>query len=287
MKPYLPIATICLLLCASACGVFKKSEKGKVEYITEPITEEQTIAKRNETDQRRRLRGEWTVMTASGYDITNAEKRPYIDFNPADGKIYGNTGCNIINADFDAQGDNSIRISKILTTERFCHEYNLEQDIINGLGRAASFSIYKKDGLYYLDLNDSTGVTVMHLKRHNADVASGLWLVKSIYRKNVADQEIELVIDIPERRLYGTTGCNLIDGTIGIDRNKDWFIQFQGIKSTNKQGSEKEMHNERNLLVALEEVEYINRINNHEIKLTDKDGNEVLMLKRITPDSNR
>ena len=44
---------------------------------------------------------------------------------------------------------------------------------------------------------------------------------------------------------------------------------------------------ERNLLVALEKVEFIHRISNKEMKLTDKDGNEVLHLHLINLKESR
>ena len=73
---------------------------------------------------------------------------------------------------------------------------------------------------------------------------------------------------------------HIINGQIGLDRNKDWFIQFYSITSTNNNCNDTALNLERDLLIALEEVEYIDRKDHNNVRLLDKDKKEVLSLKR-------
>ena len=84
-------------------------------------------------------------------------------------------------------------------------------------------------------------------------------------------------------KLHGKAGCNIFNGEIGLDRNKDWFIQFQNINVSRMKCDEAKMSIERDLLVALEEVEIIKRENGGKsILLLDKNKNELLQLERVT-----
>lgn len=288
MKLIKNITIFCLLpLVAMSCGSLKQKKSGRIEVVTDPITEEQKKDNESVTNQKQRVKGEWTILSADGKDITSTSERAYINFSAEEGKIYGHTGCNVINGSFSIEANNKIHFTDLITTMMYCEEINQERNILNGLNNADSFVIFKQNGLYYLDIKNKSGATVLHAKRHNADVLSGAWQVASIHKQQVSTEEMQLVIDIPELKLHGNAGCNIINGSIGLDRNKDWFIQFQGIASTRKLCDEKTMKAEHNLLVALEEVEFIKRINNNEMKLTDKNGNEVLFLKRIDLKADR
>lgn len=271
------IACLCLML---SCKTANK-DTSKIEYVNEPITEEQTRSDKIAVpDQKQRVKGEWIILNAGGKDIDAMDERAYIDFSPKEGRIYGFTGCNYINGSFNIENDNGIDFYNVITTTRHCDAVSDEHNILNAINAAATFSIYKKSDLYYMDLKDSAGTTVMHTKRHNADVLSGSWAVSSIHGKGITGNKLTLIIDIPELKLHGNLGCNIINGQIGLDRNKDWFIQFFNITSTNNNCGGETMNIERNLLIALEEVEYINRKNRNEAILCDKDKKEVLSLVR-------
>ena len=269
---------VALTVSAGSCKS-AKDDTANVEYITEPIAVEKKGQEKIDPNQRLRVKGEWTILSAAGKNVEASEdNRAYIDFSAKEGKIYGYSGCNYINGEFNISGINDISFSNVLSTLRMCDNIRDEDNIKKGLNEASSFVVYRKDGLYYLDIRNKQGSVVLHMKRHNADVPSGAWTVRSIHSKPVTG--ITLIIDIPELKIHGTTGCNILNGSIGLDRNKDWFIQFQNIATTRKMCSEERMDIERNLLVALEEVELIQRINHNEIKLADKNGKEVLFLDR-------
>ena len=93
---------------------------------------------------------------------------------------------------------------------------------------------------------------------------------------------LEIVVDVPELKIHGKTGCNIFNGDIGLDRNKDWFIQFQNIIVSRMKCEDSKMAVERDFMVALEETEIIKRENGGKtIRLKDKKKKEVLLLKRI------
>lgn len=280
-KSYITLFTVVLITATLSCKSPKDSNKG-IEYISEPITEVQTHSEKNVVpDQKQRVKGEWIILKASGKEINSLDERAYINFSPKEDKIYGFTGCNYINGKYEVSNENSIRFSDIITTAKHCDAVRDENNILNGLNTAMTFVVYRKDGLFYLDLKDSNGKTVVHMKHHNADVLTGTWEVTSIYEHAITENKPQLVIDIPELKLHGNLGCNIINGNIGLDRNKDWFVQFQRIVSTKRNCEEKFMDIERDLLVALEEVEYIDRTNYENIILRDKNRNNIISLKRI------
>ena len=85
-----------LMMSFASC---KTQSSKKVEYIEEPITveAEQDSQKKNVPDQRQRVKGEWIIISANGNELSQTEERPYIDFSAREGRIYGFTGCNIVN----------------------------------------------------------------------------------------------------------------------------------------------------------------------------------------------
>ncbi len=284
MNRYFKILVCATLLCGSlySCKAPKAIQEDKIEYITEPITEEQIKPAKqtiNNTTSNQRVKGEWTILKACGHEITAMDERAFIYFSSKEGRIYGDTGCNVINGSFSTS-NTSINISNIITTNKHCSEVGEERNILRGLSQACTFVIYKYDGLYYLDLKDKNGNTTIHAKRHNADVLTGIWKVTDIKQVKV-NKDVKLIIDVPELKIHGNVGCNIINGEIGLDRNKNWFIEFQNIASTAKMCDEESMHLEMNLIIALEEVELIKRINTENMILLDNDKNEVLKLQRV------
>ncbi len=230
-----------------------------------------------------RIFGEWIILSAKGRNINIRDAAPFLNFNASDNKIYGEVGGNVINASFSAKTKGVITITNVESTRQPSDNVREENDIKAGLREAATHTIEKKkNDIYYLDILDKKGSVVLHAKRHNADILSGLWAIDKIYENDVRADSLEIVVDVPELKIHGKTGCNIFNGDIGLDRNKDWFIQFQNIIVSRMKCEEEKMAVERNLLVALEDVEIIKRENGGKtIHLLDKNKKEVLLLRRI------
>lgn len=230
-----------------------------------------------------RIYGEWIILSANGRTINLRDSAPYININSTDKKIYGEIGVNVINATFDVPEKGAISISDVEATRMPSSNVREENDIKTGLSEACTYTIAKKkNDIYYLDILDKRGNVVIHAKRHNADIMSGVWKLDRLNGNDISSQNLEIVVDVPELKIHGNSGCNIFNGDIGLDRNKDWFIQFQNIIMSRMRCDESKMAVERDLMVALEEVEIIKRENNGKtIRLLDKNKTEILLLKKV------
>ena len=284
------IIATCICLASPIC---KAAEHGPAHTIFAEASarkdkkkEKTVVEEKNTIEQLKRLPGEWIILSAMDKPVDMRTNLPFIYFNAPDGRIYGNLGCNIVNGCYEATADGKLTFSDVLSTMQYCDYIRDESNILEGLNTAASFNIYTKDNLHYIDIFDTQGNVLIQGKRHNANFLSGTWKVVKIEENDIAGSDIELVFDIPELKLHGKAGCNIINGAIGIDRKKDWFIQFQSIISTRMLCDEQTMAIERDLLIALEEVETISREDRDNATLLDKNGNAVLVLQRIDPKEN-
>ncbi len=162
-----------------------------------------------------RIYGEWIILSANGRDMNLRDSAPYIDINASDGKIYGDVGGNVVNACFEIPERGHISVSEIEMTHLPSAYIREEDDIKTGLGDACSYTITKKkNDIYYLDLLDKRGNIVVHAKRHNADVMTGMWRIDKINGNEIEDSNLEIVVDVPEVKIHGKTGCNIFNGDI-------------------------------------------------------------------------
>ncbi len=85
-------------------------------------------------------------------------------FDINEGRLHGNTGCNVLNASIstDPTEPNSLTISNPLTTRMACPNAGLEQQLTNALSRVASAAKGHHNTLYLLD---QAGNKVMTLHR--------------------------------------------------------------------------------------------------------------------------
>ena len=135
-----------------------------------------------------RIYGEWIILSANGRDMNLRDSAPYIDINASDGKIYGDVGGNVVNACFEIPERGHISVSEIEMTHLPSAYIREEDDIKTGLGDACSYTITKKkNDIYYLDLLDKRGNIVVHAKRHNADVMTGMWRIDKINGNEIED----------------------------------------------------------------------------------------------------
>lgn len=224
------------------------------------------------------LNGEWVVYKVAGKKVSGDE-RPYINFSVADGRFYGSNGCNIINGDFAVEQGRRITLSNVISTQRYCADARYDMEINKALGSVHTYAIEKRGNEYYLHLNDSHNAVLMTLRKHNMDYLNGAWQVTSIAGKECDDEAVQLLIDIPELKIHGNTGCNILNGTLYIDHDKEDAIQFQQIVTTRMA-----CHNakqETAFLIALEEVDVCRKGKDNTAVMYDNDGNVVLVLKKI------
>ena len=133
-------------LVLSSCGIFKKSTKvvatdnpsAKVEVV-DNVAATKTTKTRKKSKKKtvkidasqavttvqqvvavtpEELEGEWTVSLVNGEKVTGDE-RPFIYFETAQSRFYGNGGCNVINGSFELDG-NKLVFTDMLSSMRMC-----------------------------------------------------------------------------------------------------------------------------------------------------------------------
>lgn len=226
---------------------------------------------------KRQLQGEWTILTINNKKISTRE-RAYINLDFKYNKLYGNNGCNVINGEFKADA-NKISFTDIISTMMSCHSVTSEKSVMKALKDASSFRLTEKNKITYLNLQNAKGNTIMTLRRQNLDFINGAWTVKEIEGAAIDDKNVRLVIDTEQLKIHGTTGCNVINGGIYIDNERNGAIQFQQLVSTRKMCEE--IKTETSLLVALEETYFCKKISDTEIQLISDKNKVLVVLKRL------
>lgn len=228
------------------------------------------------------IAGEWTVYSVRG-DKVSGEDRPYIDIQPGGDRFYGYNGCNVLNGDVAVSGSDGISFTNIISTQRFCDNAPFEYPINIALNDARRY-VLKRDGHEsYMELLNDSGRVILVLRHHNMDFLNGAWRVVEIDGETNMNENMEVVIDIPQAKVHGNAGCNILNGGIFIDPDKDNSIQFQDIVTT--RSSCQDMSLETSFLVALEEVETASRSGSDDVVMYDGRGREVIRLKRIYIDT--
>lgn len=108
------------------------------------------------------LNGTWRVTGLNGNPIDNPDMQLVIDVD--EGKIHGNTGCNILNGAMETDMDtaNSISFNAIATTRMACPPPNHETEMIVALEEAVSARPVSPTEVIFLN---NQGKTVMKLTR--------------------------------------------------------------------------------------------------------------------------
>ncbi|MBQ8773663.1 MAG: META domain-containing protein, partial [Muribaculaceae bacterium] len=190
----------------------KKNNKNKnTKYKPSTTAQNTTIEEYNisTTSQPIELiNGEWKVFSVDGETISG-EERPYIIFSEKENKIYGSNGCNIINGDYEATESGEITFINIISTMMACDNSPYENAINNAINNAAMYSITQDGHEYYMTISSFENQELLVLRKHNMDFLNGSWRVSEIKDKKNKNEGITLMLDIPELRLHGNTGCNI------------------------------------------------------------------------------
>lgn len=223
------------------------------------------------------LHGEWILYELRG-SIVGGEERPYIDIDLSAGRFYGSNGCNVINGNVKADS-HDIVFSDLISSRRMCENVPDEYMINTTLTAVRSYVVRYKEHDCYLDLADATGRKVIVLRRHNMEFLNGAWRVTAIDSERNRNEGVELVIDIPEGRIHGNTGCNILNGSLFIDPDRSNSIQFMEISTTRAACPDGAV--ETAFLVALEEVVSAYAEGTSAVVMVDSRGHEVLRLLRL------
>lgn len=295
-----------LALVTTGCSVFNKSKSGSGTEPTEVVNNKEKKEKKDskkknsktlphdrqdivqhkpqETytpDEIRRgvVKGDWAIEKVMGKDAVG-EKAPFIKFVPSEKRIYGNNGCNVINAGYTINSkDSTLSFTDIASTMMMCAMEGLTDYEINTALGATKFYSWSVDGTdYHLTLYNERGEAVMTLMHQNFEFLNGTWRVTKIDNTEVNVEGMKLVIDIDEQKLHGNTGCNIINGSIEVDMDRPNSISFSRIAITRMACPDSGY--ETALIVALEEVSTARPVSVSEVILYDAMHKPVLTLVR-------
>ena len=270
---------LCLVLAPASALARKKKKKYEKKEVTveQKIVAEQTPTPITITNPAEQLYGEWNILSIRKKPISTRD-RAYIYLDFAAHKVYGSNGCNTMNGTFKQNG-NDISFKDFITTEGTCHNATSERTIMKTFSEVQHYSLSILYQVEYLNLLNSRGQVLMTLRRQNLDLLNGVWVVKEVHGTNILESNVRMVVDPTMKSIHGNTGCNIINGIITIDPEKEFAIQFEDLHSS---GNDCEnIENETSVLIALEQTEACKRINDNEVGLLDGKGHIVLVLSRI------
>lgn len=264
------VAALAAISLNSAC-LTKKSVESRP--IAEPVA---NIAK----DYSALVPGEWTIYKVGGKSLTGDE-RPYLTFDASNSRFYGSNGCNTINGDYSLGGA-VLSFSNVISTMRACEDAPFEYAINQAVDKVRAYSVERKGHEYYMSLIGGDGKTLMVLRKHNMDFLNGAWQVTRLNGEAVeleADESMQLVIDIPEMKLHGNTGCNILNGNLLVDPDKTNAIQFHDVTTTRM--ACRDPKRETAFLLALEAVDAAAAKGDGVVELFDDNGKSLMVLSRI------
>lgn len=256
----------------------ENAEAGSAEKVQDASKKVQDAVNKTEGN----ISGDWAIETVMGKKAVG-ETVPFIKFSPSENRIYGNNGCNVINAQYEADAaKKSITFSNLATTMMLCADTNItDAEVGQALGTATSYSIEKSDTDQTLTLYDAGGKTVMTLMHRDFHFLDGTWAVVAIDGENVDIDGMKIALDVDERRLHGNTGCNIINGELETDMDTPNSISFSQIAMTRMACPNSGW--ETRMTMALEEAVTAKRISKDEIEFIGSNGQQVMLLKRTSP----
>lgn len=227
------------------------------------------------------VKGDWAIDTVFGKPAVG-EKAPFLKFVPAEKKVYGNNGCNVINAEYKYNPeDSTISFDYLTSTLMLCHKEGLtDMEINQALDQVRYYSWVLNGDDYNMTFYNEERQPIMELNHQNFQFLNGTWSVKEISGEPVNVPKMKLVIDVDEGKIHGNTGCNVFNGKLEINMNAANSISFEGISKTLMLCPDENY--EMQLMVALEEATKAQQMKGDKAELLDSDGKVVLVLERTS-----
>ncbi|MBD5371673.1 MAG: META domain-containing protein [Bacteroides sp.] len=224
--------------------------------------------------------GDWAIEEVNGTPVV-AEFPAFIKFEPSTHRIYGNNGCNTINASYVYnQEEGTIKFENIATTMRLCAMEGItDLDINAALNNTTNYTWDHQADEYYLYFRDPNGIVLLKLMHQNFDFLNGSWQVVAIEDDPVNDPDMKLVIDVDERKIHGNTGCNILNGTMEMDMETANTLNFHDILVTQMECPDSQ--NQTRLIVALEDAAHARPVDSDKVILLNLLKKPVLTLKRL------
>jgi heat shock protein HslJ len=231
------------------------------------------------------LDGEWNITEVGGQKVST-DRMPFIGFDVAQKRIYGNSGCNRMMGSFEADSlkPGALKFGQIGSTRMMCPDMKTEQMVLGALDKVTSFQTVS-DQPEVIALCNQDGKPLMTLEKKAAPKVSvadlaGEWSIETV-NGNQAVGNAEIVpfigFNVEESRVYGNVGCNTINGAMIQDADKPEALSFGQIAATMMMCPD--MATETAVLNALNETKSFS-MKDGKVYLLGENGNELLVLKK-------
>lgn len=229
------------------------------------------------------LGGEWNIIEINGTAVVPAPNQefPFIGFDTKTGKVYGNSGCNRLMGSFDVNAKpGTIDLGGLGSTRMACPDMTVENNVLAALAKVKK---YKKLGQDNMALCGSSNRPIVVLqKKENASRLSALngkWMISEAGGEAIPtgmEKQPSIEFNVAEKRMHGTAGCNIINGSIETDDANPSAISFQRVISTMMACPDMEV--EGRVLKALNSVQTFGKLAGGGMGLYDADNNLVMVL---------
>ena len=110
------------------------------------------------------LEGEWKITEVNGTKINkgDSENVPFLGFKTKEGRLYGNTGCNLLTGTYGGNvKKGEIDFSQTGSTRMMCADMKVERMVLEALGKSTHFKVDGKK----MTLSDNAGSVVVELQK--------------------------------------------------------------------------------------------------------------------------
>lgn len=238
------------------------------------------------------LEGSWDIVQVGDEVLSpGQENSPFITFDLAQGRIWGNSGCNRMMGTFqtDSLQPGSLTFGAVASTRMACPDMAVENDILKALEAVRSFegvAADDTDSPLTIALCDQKGKELLLLQQRpevaaatDSTALEGAWAIRTV--KGAAPGETEktpmLQFTLAEHRVHGNAGCNVINGTFELDPKNPSALTFGPMITTMMACPN--MEAETAVLQALAQVQSF-RVEGETLYLCDASGAELLSLEK-------
>lgn len=106
------------------------------------------------------LAGDWLVVSVAGAPV-ESELPPFLGFNVAEKRLYGNAGCNSVMGELRSEAPGSLSFGAVASTKRMCADMQTEDAFLQAMGAVRGFLIEDE----ILTLTDGEGKDLITLKK--------------------------------------------------------------------------------------------------------------------------
>lgn len=240
------------------------------------------------------LVGDWTIVNINGTPVSAASdgEVPYLGFsrNASDPSLldfYAYNGCNFINGAIAIDKGAMKRVGENTSTMRMCADAPYEMAIATALETMKTFRIERVNDSSFLYIVNGAGQTVMTLRKHNLEFLDAAWRVTRLNGKEVPSKSnILFVVDLQGKTIHGNAGCNVLNGAITVDMDRENGLQFTNLATTRM--SCPDMALEQEFLQALGQVRSAVSVNGGKnCRLRNADNATIIELRKMSKDELR